>query len=72
MAGIKLGGLLPNGHCKNIGGWRFGTVQYCMVALIHTEEILVDFNLAVVKWDRQTAKFSGYTVYSMLTLFVYQ
>ena len=24
---------------------------------------LADFNLAVVKWDHQTAKFSGYTVY---------
>ena len=28
---------------------------------ICTEEILADFNLAVAKSDRQTAKFSGYT-----------
>ena len=26
---------------------------------IHVEENLADFNLTVVKWDCQTAKFSG-------------
>ena len=49
LAGIKFGGWAPNCHCKNIGGFKFGGLVWDR----HMYEILVYFNLAVAKVDRQ-------------------
>ena len=58
LAEIKFGGWAPNRQFKNIGKFKFGG----LVRDRRAYEILVDFNLAVTKIDRQTAKFSSYTV----------
>ena len=57
--GIKFGGLVPNRHYTNIGGFKFGGVVWYRHTYIRTEENLVDINLV---GDCQTAKFSGYMV----------
>ena len=65
LAGIKFGGWPLNCHCKNIGGFKFGGSVRDRHMYICKYEILADFNLAVAKVDRQTAKFSSYTVCSI-------
>ena len=58
--GIKFGSWAPNRHCKNTGGFKFGSsVRDCHTYIIYKYEILVDFNLAVTKIDHQTAKFNS-------------
>ena len=58
LVGIKFGGWAPNCHCKNIGGFLFGGSVRDQHMYIYKYETLGDFNLAVVKIDCQTTKFS--------------
>ena len=52
-------------NCENIGGFKFGGSVRDRHTYICKYEILADFNLVVAKTDHQTAKFSGYTVYTV-------
>ena len=62
--GIKFGGWAPNRYYKNIGRFKFGGLVRDRHTYICNYEVLVDFNLAVAKLDRQTARFSVYMVYT--------
>ena len=57
LAGIKFGGWVPNGHCKDIGGFKFGdSVRDCH-SIYASKKFWQIFNLAVAQADCQTAKF---------------
>lgn len=65
---IKFGSWAQNRHCKNIGGYKFGSSVWNCHTLFYMR-VVADFGLAVTKMDCLTTKFSSYTVcYSCLVI----